>query len=128
MARTLLASIPSGSYEIVNLRNVVSDGLIGPGWSNRSWVLPTVAHPGELLSHQIFGPRVIFVGHAIGWLQNTPWVNPCALCPVYDHNDMQLTFRTYCDMRADLCEFLLPLFGCHLVCSCRMNAAQWIAG
>ena len=121
IARTLLASIPSGDSKIIDLRQSMHDAMIGYGWSNNSWVLPTVGHPINILESNNFGPRVIYVGKSIGWLQCTPWVNPCSIEPIPDPQGGILNFEKYCSTRADLNEFLQPLFGCHLICDCNGN-------
>ena len=70
---------------------------------------------------EIYGPRVIFVWEAIQWLQCTPWVNPCDILPIPDPKVGQLDFMKYCELRADLEEFIKPLFGCHLICDCKYD-------
>ena len=121
VARTLLASIPSGNQNIIDLRQAMLENMVGTGWCNKSWVLPTVAHPENILDPNIFGPRVIYVGKAVGWLQCTPWVNLCCVETIPDPHGGELDFEKYCSTRADLDDFLEPLFGCHLICGCKRD-------
>ena len=111
MGRTLLASIPSGCEKIVSLRQSMQQIMIGEGWTNHSWVIPTISHPDDLLNPEIYGPRVIFVGKAIQWLQCTPWVNPCDISPIRHPQVGQPCFLKYCELRADLDELINLLFG-----------------
>ena len=57
-------------------------------------------------------------------LQNSPWVNPCDNEPIPDPHGGILTFENYCFYRADSNEFLKPLFGCHLICDCKLDQNQ----
>ena len=91
--------------------------MIGEGWANQSWVIPTVGHPNDLLNPEIYGLRVIFVGKAIQWLQCTP----CDISPIRHPQVGQLGFIKYCELRADLDELIKPLFGCHLICDCKYD-------
>ena len=95
IARTLLASIPSGNSNIVELRQSMHATMVGAGWCNNSWVLPTVTYPVKILEPSNYGPRVIVVGKAIGWLQCTPWSNPCCIEPIPDPHGGILTFEKY---------------------------------
>ena len=95
--------------------------MIGEGRSNHSGVIPTIGHPKDLLNPEIYGPRVIFVGKAIQWLQCTPWVNPCDISPIRHPQVGQLCFIKYCELRADLDELINLLFGCHLICDCKYD-------
>ena len=97
------------------------DVMLGEGWTNHPWVIPTISHPNDPLDHEIYGPRVIYVGKPIEWLQCTPWVNPCDIAHIRDPQAGRLTFERYCELRADKEEFLAPLVGCHLVCDCKYD-------
>ena len=95
VARTLLASIPSGNQKIIDLRQAMHENMVGTWWCNKSWVLPTVTHPDNILDPNNFGPRVIYVGKAVVWLQCTPWVNPCCIELIPDPHRGVLNFETY---------------------------------
>ena len=47
-----------------------------------------------------------------------PWCDPCSVVPLYDRHGNVTTFRDYCATRADLHEWLSPLFGRRLICTC----------
>jgi hypothetical protein len=94
--------------------------MIGPGWCCKSRLAPTIDHPPDVCNSTLFGARVIFVGHPVGILQCTPWVNPCYMVDIKSPTGGSLDFDAYFSMRADKDEFLMPLLGCHLVCSCSL--------
>jgi hypothetical protein len=107
VALTMMASIPRGCHQVVKTRDAMNHLILGKGWSTSSWCPPTVDHPSILLLPANFGPRAIFVGYATEWLQNSPWCDPCSVCHVFDNDMCQITFASYCNLRADLREFLL---------------------
>ena len=117
----MIASNPFGKQKIIDLRQTMHENMVGTGWCNKSWVLPIVTHPDNILDPNNFGPRVICVGKAVGWLQCTPWVNPCCTESILDPQGEVLNFEKCCSTRADLDDFIKPLFGCHLICDCKRD-------
>ena len=118
VALCLLASMLSGDECIVNMRSEILKATVGPGWSCKSRVIPTVSHPIDVTKSRLHGACVIYVGHPRGMLQCTPWVNPCSMIAIRSPDGDVLDFEKYCNMRADIDEWLSPLLGCHLICSC----------
>ena len=116
MALCLPASIPCGPVDVVNIRSEILGNLVGPGWCQKSSAIPTVGHPTDVSMSTLYGTRVIYVGHPRGALQCTPWVNPCSMADF-----VPFKFKDYCSSRADCDEWSKPLFGCHLVCSCKFH-------
>ena len=106
IARLMFASMPSGQPKIIDLRPSMRGLMIGQGWSNNPWVIPIVEHRKNILDPDNFGSRVIYVGQGRGWLQSSPWVNPCDNEPIPDPHGGTLNFAKYCSYRADINEFL----------------------
>ena len=113
VALCLFASIPS------DVESEILGNLVGDGWCQKSFTIPTVDHPIDVSMSPRHGARVIYVGHPRGTLQCTPWVNPCSMAIIKTHDGETLDFVKYCSMRADCDEWIKSLFGCHLVCSCK---------
>ena len=122
VALCLLSSIPSGDHEIVNIRSEILGNLVGPGWCYKSLLIPTIDHPTDVTKSSLYGARVIYVGHPVSLLQCTPWVSPCSMVALRSPKGGDLDFQTYCSMRADSDEWLVPLLGCHLICDCSLPA------
>ena len=95
--------------------------MIGEGWSNNPWVIPTVEHPKHILDPDNFGSIVIYVGKDREWPLSSPWVNPCDNGPIPEPHGGILNFAKYWFYRADINDVLEPLFGCHLICDCQLD-------
>ena len=118
VALCLVASIPSGVDDVVDIRSEILGNLVGDGWCQKSFTITIVDHPPDVSMSSHHGARVIYVGHPRGTLQCTPWVNSCSMGTIKAHDSGTFDFVKYCSMRADCDEWIIPLFGCHLVCSC----------
>ena len=72
IALCLFASIPSGVDDVVNIRSEMLGNLVGDGWCQKSFTIPTIDHPTDVSMSSHHGARVIYVGHPRGTLQCTP--------------------------------------------------------
>ena len=114
MGLVLLASVPSGIPNIVELRNSILALMPAPN-------LPEVSHSSLPIVRHVCGDfhrypsPLVYVGFGPSDMQHRPsqWANPyCFICT--NPEEAVDLFREYLGCRADLLQFLSPLCGAEL--------------
>ena len=109
-AAVLLVSIPSGDLDSVRLRTVLINLRPGPPPAPSSRKAPIVSH--STLDESALPSNYIYIGASTSTRLSTPWLDPT------EHVTGYGTFDEYLYWRRDLLQFLAPLLGSTLVCSC----------
>ena len=110
-AAILAASIPSGTFHVVQLRASLSHLSYGPCWDPCRGPPPSVVH--SFPSVEALPPDHIYVGSSSPRHLSSPWLDPTCFPDI-----IYTSFADYAARRADLETWLLPLVGKTLVCSC----------
>lgn len=123
MGLVLLAIVPSGDPQIVQLRSELSDLIPSPKHTCTVPMSPPILRHVDSEFHACPSP-FLYIGTGCSDIQGRPsqWCNPYIFLELDPLHGLAL-FKRYSQFRADLEDCLSPLGGSVLVCDCDRGAA-----
>ena len=116
---TIFTTMPAGSRNIVEARALVDAAMFGKGWRQLDLILPTLVHAG--VPELPLETNSVFIGVPCfgSDLRPTAWCNPFEVTApaggAYEE------YAAWLLQRNDIEEFVRPLFGKTLLCSCEQR-------